>query len=208
MLSAYIAERLPARLVLPLAGLLALAATGGEWHSTRTLAADAGLALLLVAQFRVWDDLADRESDARAYPQRVLVTAASVTPAVLFCLGLAAASLTGMAIRDGASSSVVIFLVVTGALAVLYARRGPRTTGGNHVLLAKYPAIVLITAGGRVGTHSGGVLLAAAAVYLGACVYETWHDRTSPARSSRLLAASEAILLVMTLVALSFGGRS
>jgi 4-hydroxybenzoate polyprenyltransferase len=208
MLTAYVAERLPARLVLPLVGLLALAATGGEWHSTRMLAADAGLALLLVAQFRVWDDLADRERDARAHPQRVLVKAASVTPVVVFCLGLWIISLTWIAIRDGASSSVVILLVATGALAVLYTRRGPRTTGGDHVLMAKYPAIVLITAGARVETHSVAVLLAAAAVYLGACVYEAWHDRTSPATSNRLLVASEAILLVITLVALSVGGRS
>jgi 4-hydroxybenzoate polyprenyltransferase len=208
MLTAYVAERLPVRLVMPLTGLLALAATGAEWHSTRTLAADAGLALLLFVQFRVWDDLADRERDARAHPHRVLVNAASAMPAVLLCLGLAAVSLTWIAIRDGASSSVVILLAVNGAVAVLYARRGPRTTAGDHVLLAKYPAIVLITAGARIETHSVAVLLAAAAVYLGACVYEAWHDRTSPATSNRLLVASEAILLVITLAALSIGGRS
>jgi 4-hydroxybenzoate polyprenyltransferase len=208
MLTAYVAERLPIPLMLAVAGLLALAASGGEWHSARTLAADAGLALLLVAQFRVWDDLADRERDARTHPHRVLVSAASVMPAVLLCLGLAVVSVTWVAIRGGLSSSVAILLAVNGGLAVLYARRASRTTAGDHVLLAKYPAIVLITAGARVETHSDAVLLAATAVYLGACVYEAWHDRASPATSNRVLVASEAILLVITLVALSIGGRS
>jgi 4-hydroxybenzoate polyprenyltransferase len=208
MLTAYVAERLPIGLMLPVAGLLALAAGGGEWQPGGTFAADAGLALLLVAQFRVWDDLADRERDARAHPHRTLVTAASVMPVVLLCVGLAIVSVTWVAIRDGLTSSVAILFAVNGALAVLYARRRSRTSTADHVLLAKYPAVVLITAGVRVETHSVAVLLAAAAVYLGACLYEAWHDRTSPAMSNRLLVASEALLLVITLVALSIGGRS
>jgi len=208
MLTAYVAERLPARLMLPLAGVLALAAAGGGWHSARTLAADAGLALLLVAQFRVWDDLADRERDARARPHRVLVCAASVTPAVHLCVGLSAIGLTWTAIRDGGASSLAILVALNVVLAVWYARRGPRTAAGDHVLLAKYPAIVLVTAGARAAANPAGVLLAAAAVYLGACVYEACHDRTGPAPNNRLLVASEALLLVITLAALSIGGRS
>jgi 4-hydroxybenzoate polyprenyltransferase len=207
MLTAYAAERLPARLMLPLSGVLALAA-GGGWRSAQTLAADAGLALLLVAQFRVWDDLADRERDARAKPHRVLVNAASTAPAVLLCLGLAAAGFAWSAMRDGAATSLTILIALNGVLAVWYARRGARTTAGDHVLLAKYPAIVLVAAGARLAAHPARVLLAAAAVYLGACVYEAWHDRMAQAAGSRMLVASEAILLVITLAALSIGGGS
>lgn len=208
MLTAYAAERLPPRLMLPLSGVLALAASGGAWQSAWSLAADAAFALLLVAQFRVWDDIADRERDASAHPHRTLVKAASVVPAALLSLALATASLTWIALRDGAASSLLLLIALNGALAVWYARRGSRTTAGDHVLLAKYPAIVLVTAGARVAAHPVRILLAAAAVYLGACVYEAWHDGTSPATNNRLLVASEAILLAITLAALSIGGPS
>jgi hypothetical protein len=207
MLTAYIAERLPVRLLLPVAGVLALAAGAGGPRSIQALGADGALALVLVVQFRAWDDLADRERDRAGHPGRVLVRTASAGPVALGCLALACAAFTWIAIRDGAGVSLAVLAALNGGLAVWYARRGPRTAAGDHVLLAKYPVMVLVIAGGRVGAHPMRALLAAAAVYLAACVYEAWHDRAAPA-AGRALAAWEAILLVFALAALTMGGRS
>jgi 4-hydroxybenzoate polyprenyltransferase len=193
--------------MLPVGSIVALAASAGSRPSARTFAADLGLALLLVAAFRVWDDLADRGRDGGTHPERVLVRARSVRPAVLLCVALGAAAAAWIATRDGAALALALLLALGGCAAWWYARRGPRTTFGDHLLLAKYPLFVVIVAGARLAAHPGRVLLAAAVVYLGACVYETWHDRATPAAASRLLVASEALLLVVLLAALSIGGR-
>lgn len=208
MLSAYLAERVPPRVFFPLAIILAAAAAEGIWGRPRTLAIDAALALLLLAQYRIWDDLADRHHDAIAHPGRVLVQAASTTSAIALCLALAAASLTVVVARDGAGLSLATLIGLTGVLGAWYGSRGARTTAGDHLLLTKYPAIVLIVSGDRVANHPARLLCTMAAVYLAACVYEAWHDPSSPAAGNRLLVACEATLLVLvTFAAWSFGGH-
>ena len=208
LLAAYIPERLPVRLMLPVSAALALAASGGRWDRPDALAMAFATAWLLVAQFRTWDDLADLPRDRVAHPHRVLVTAASTGPVRRLCIAHAVVNTGWIAARDGFGLTLVLFAALNGALAAWYARRGPRTAGSDHLLLAKYPAIVAIVAGDRAVAHPGRALLAMATVYLAACVYEAWHDRTSPANGSRLLVASEAVLLVIMLAALSIGGRS
>ena len=207
LLAAYISERLPLRLILPVSAALALAA-GGRWETPGALAGAFATACLLVAQFRIWDDLADLPRDRVAHPDRVLVAAASTRPVLLMCVGLAVVNVLWIAARDGFGPALSLLVALNGALAVWYARRRRRTAAGDHLLLAKYPAIVAIAAGERAAAHPGGTLLAMGSVYLAACVYEAWHDRTSPANGRRLLVASEAVLLVIMLAALSIGGRS
>ena len=92
MIRAYWSERLPVRKMAPLVLLLTAAARAGR-PATDGLVADVVLAFLLSAQFRVWDDLADRRRDAIAHPDRVLVRAPSVWPVELLCavLGITAA---------------------------------------------------------------------------------------------------------------------
>jgi hypothetical protein len=187
LLIAYLAERFHLRLYLPLAMIIAVSASGGElsgWGlSAARLGTDATFALLLLAQFRAWDDLADRHRDAVTHPERILVRAASTTPIVTFC-GLLAAVNIGLALRrDASGAAAVSLLTLIAALGAWYALRSARgrTLAGDHLLLSKYPAMVIIVAGGRVLQEAPARILGAAlALHLAACVYEVWHDPASP----------------------------
>ena len=71
--------RLPAAalqaVVLRAAGAHSCGSSAGSGASVMELAAATVGALLLLAQFRIWDDIADRLQDAIAHPDRVLVRA-------------------------------------------------------------------------------------------------------------------------------------
>jgi hypothetical protein len=209
LLIAYLAERFHLRLYLPLAMMIAVSASGGElsgWGlSAARLGTDATFALLLLAQFRAWDDLADRHRDAVTHPERILVraTATATAPApaiapatatasamatapapiVTFCALLAAVNI-GLALRRDASGvAAVVLLTLIATLGAWYALRDAdsRTLAGDHLLLSKYPAMVIIVAGGRVLQEAPARILGAAlALHVAACVYEGWHDPASP----------------------------
>jgi small-conductance mechanosensitive channel len=196
LLIAYLAERFPPRLYLPLPMIIATAASGGMFStafssavfstafstgfSVGRLGVDATFALLLLAQFRAWDDLADRHRDARAHPGRVLVRATSVAPVVAFCIALAALNLTLALRRDASGVAAVVLLALIAVLAIWYAVRTDRTAAGDHLLLSKYPAMVVVVAGARALHAPARILGAALALHLAACAYEVWHDPASP----------------------------
>jgi len=75
--AAYLAERFRPAVFAPAiarhAGLALWAAEAGP--TAARLAGAAGLAALLLLQFRLWDDLEDRDRDRVAHPERVLVLA-------------------------------------------------------------------------------------------------------------------------------------
>ena len=179
MLAAYLAERFSARLFVPLALVIALAASAGDL-SAGIFAADAGFALMLLAQFRSWDDLADRGRDAVSHPDRVIVQAASTAPLVAFSGSLAIANICLAVQRDGSGIAVSVLTALIGILGFWYAWRSVRTASGDHLLLSKYPAMVVVVAGARVLTAPLPILTAAIALYAAACVYEVWHDPASP----------------------------
>ena len=85
--------------------VIAGAASGGALSGAR-LGLDAAFALLLLAQFRSWDDLADRGRDALCHPERVLVRAASIAPIVAFSGALAILNIC-LAVRRDASGIAV-----------------------------------------------------------------------------------------------------
>jgi 4-hydroxybenzoate polyprenyltransferase len=178
MLMAYAAERLPLRLLVPVATLLALASAMAGWPGAAAFAADAGIALLLFMQFRLWDDLADRHRDRVRHPDRTLCGAASPLPIVWACLALAVVNLAIASARGG-----VAFWTLAGfhlALGGFYLLRGRRTAVADHLLLVKYPALVLVLAGPRAAAAPVATAGAMTAVYLAACAYEAWHDPASP----------------------------
>src|SRR5690606_27276920 len=78
-LRAWLRERMPIRRFGPLALLIGLLGAPVGWES----AARIGLAWLLIATFRLRDDLADRERDAIVHGDRVLVRARSIRPFVI-----------------------------------------------------------------------------------------------------------------------------
>ena len=179
MLAAYLAERLSARLFVPLALALALAASAGD-VSLGVLAVDAGFALMLLAQFRSWDDLADRGRDAVSHPDRVIVQAASVAPIVGFSGALAILNICVAIERDGSGIAVSVLTMLIFTLGTWYALRAGRTAAGDHLLLSKYPAIVVVIAGERVLSAPVFILGSALALYFAVFAYEVWHDPASP----------------------------
>lgn len=178
MIAHYLRERFRP-IFLPLTAVIALTASAFRVRWPDAIF-DAGFALLLLAQFRTWDDLADREHDAARHPDRTLVRAGSVTQVVAFCGALAVLNICLAVWRDGTGLAVGVIGALNLALGVWYLARTRRTLPGEALLLAKYPAMVVIVAGHRVFDGGYSVLAGAALLYGAVCAYEAWHDPASP----------------------------
>jgi 4-hydroxybenzoate polyprenyltransferase len=182
-MSRYWRERFtPARFV-PAAVLVAMAATATSGGGGRDWAIRSGLALFLIAQFRIWDDLADRERDRHAHPHRVLVAARAIWPFVAQAIVLAAINIALLSALEGVAAARRL-LAVNGAAAAYYFLRAPRRTiGSDLVLLAKYPAFVLLLCG--TDPRPGRLVLALALTYAAACAFEVWHDASGPLATTK-----------------------
>ena len=224
LLRRYRAERLPWTMTSIVPLLLAVCAQAGARSNPTTFLVDLLLASLLFAQFRIFDDLADRPRDARIHPERVLARTHTVRPIVIAGLSLAAATvgilLLRAAVRPDSAvasaarpSAIAAYLALIALLSSWYSLRGERTLVGDHLLLTKYPAFVWIVATSRVTLPAPGrapataqLVLSMVAVYLAACVYEALHDDRSPAAARPALLVGEGLLLAVTLAALSIRG--
>ena len=202
---AYARERLATPGPIVAASIVAIAATAiRNWRGSFLV--DVMLAALLVAQFRLWDDLADREHDAADHPDRALVRAESVRPFIAALAGLTALNASVVALRWGIGGAFATFAATIAALAVWYATRRRRSLAGDHLRLAKYPAFTAVIAGGPSAIASASALAMLGCVYLAFCVYEAWHDAASPF-GSRTRAVEAALLVTIALVlVLSFEG--
>jgi hypothetical protein len=187
MFAAYLRERFKAAIFGPAAIVHATAAVWAAGHSAEavTAAATLGLAVTLLMQFRLWDDLEDRERDRRLHPARVLARA-DPAPFRHACLLLAAANIAWLA-AAGSRNAVfglvcldLFFWIAYGPLR----RQLPDRVWRFQILLLKYPAFVglLATVPGTPGRAR--LFAAAAAVYLCACAYEALHDRHMPVRAT------------------------
>jgi hypothetical protein len=179
MVGAYLGERFSPRVFTPMAVVIAGAASGGELSISR-LCLDAQFALLLLAQFRSWDDLADRSRDAVSHPERVLVRAISTAPLVAFSGALAVLNICLAIERDASGIAVAVLVALIGVLGAWYSLRTARTAAGDHLLLSKYAAMVIVVAGARVLNAPAQILCAAVALHLAVWLYEVWHDPASP----------------------------
>ena len=188
MIAAYLRQRFRLTFFGPLALVLALGALGRRLD-VWSLAVQTLGALFLLAQFRIWDDLADRRKDAVTHPTRVLVRAR--TPAPLLGVGIALLALNVWLAsrRDTTLLSLALLALLHVAVGAYYLLRVRRTLLSDQLLLAKYPAFVCVLAGERLLDAPLAVAVAAAGAYAGASAYEAWHDPVSP-------------------VGLLFGGRS
>jgi SAM-dependent methyltransferase len=174
----YARERFTARvgvLVLLLAGAsLAGRPCAGAFDGAARLL----LAALLVAGFRLWDDLSDRELDRARHPGRVLVRATAlghyhVLLALTLLLNLAVVGLRGPA------EAVAVLLGLHAVLLGWYRGLRGRVPGAlpnTLVVLLKYPVFVYLLAG-RPGVPAGTALAAPALLYAGLCAYEIVPDR-------------------------------
>jgi hypothetical protein len=166
-LGAWRAQRLPLARYVPLALLIAWAACGSMIASARGLALVV-LALSLIAQCRLWDDLVDRKRDRSAHPSRLLAAAGTIDAyvnAVVVLATLNALALALMLAWPRALGAVMLF----AAVALWYRCHRTRGLVHAHILLLKYPAFVLLLAESPFATQT---LAAALVVYAAMCAFE------------------------------------
>jgi hypothetical protein len=180
---AYARERLPLRRYVPLSLLIAVAALTGDVNTgPGRLACGAGMALGLLFQFRLWDDLADLPRDRVEHPGRVLSGAPApaierMRAVLRLCTVFNAVVIGALAPFPG---HVAVFLAVSGFFLLWYGfARGalPSAASSSLVVLVKYPVFVYHVGGAPAGIDGAWHrALAAALVYLSFCVYEVLHD--------------------------------
>ena len=209
-LSRDIRDYLLTRVVLPrMAALLALLVTAVWCHSgSQSLPQtwieatfEIGLLVLLLSQYRLWDDLADVHKDVLTDPQRVLCrTAHRATFMVLVVL-----SAVGN-VSLFAGSRNIRALAMLGGLTLLMIgwysipARTSWTVMNYHVVLLKYPLFILLMEAPEERIVHPATTGTAIAVYLMLCVFEVCHDSTLRSRTGfRILAGAEVLLLVVSI---------
>jgi hypothetical protein len=183
MFTAYLGERFKVAIFGPAAVVHAAAAVwaAGNWAGAASVAATSGLAVALLLQFRLWDDLEDRERDRRLHPARVLVRA-DPTPFRFACVLLAAANIV-LLVMAGSRAAGLSLACLDLFFWMAYGPLRPRLSDRVwrfQILLLKYPVFVGVLA----AAHGTPTLIrlfpVAVAVYLCAVAYEALHDRQLP----------------------------
>ena len=100
---------------------------------------------LFILGFRLWDDLADRAWDRRRHPHRVLARVRDPRRFRVLCALLLAAPAAPLALLAGWRGVAGHALLVVAFL-VLYRVTGAGTRIRAALVLAKYPAFVLLAA--------------------------------------------------------------
>jgi hypothetical protein len=179
---AYLRERFrpkvfgAAAVVLGAAALWATAAS----PALASVVVAVGLAVVLLLQFRLWDDLEDLERDRVVHPHRVLVRSEpSAFRSACVALGATNILLVGVVESAAAVGLVGLDLFFWLAYRTLRRRLSDRVWR-FQVLLIKYPVFVALLAAALGSPLSWRLLAASGAIYLGACAYETLHDRQLP----------------------------
>ena len=121
---------------------------------------------LLIAQFRLWDDLSDRKHDALRHPQRVLVNTAHSKGFVWSCAGLT------LPLAWMVNDRILIYIGLLAAFALLYATVQARLLR-THLILLKYPIFIWLCAR---DADPEQWLRAGLIVYLLLCVYDLVND--------------------------------
>jgi 4-hydroxybenzoate polyprenyltransferase len=164
-LAAYLRTRVLTRRVLLLVLLVSGAIlAGSETVRVPGMPALAALTAWLVVQFRLWDDLADRDWDRLRYPQRLLVRTQhgqSFTGLLFASILLFGATL----LLRGQMRELLVYAILVGLLGFLY--HTPRGAGLSRPLrvglvLSKYPLFVFIV---------GADGLAPRATWVALCLY-------------------------------------
>jgi hypothetical protein len=193
-------SRFPAWLALLLPLGLALAALREKASHFAQFAISFTMALLLVFELRLWDDLCDIDRDRSEHPERVLGGSASLWP-FWALVGLLMAINFALAILLRGWLVAAVLLGMHVLLAAWYGVRRQiqwLPVVNYHVMLLKYPVIVWMLGALTVTDFVGPpLLLAAAMAYLALCIYEVAHDKQlRQLRRAQIIAAVESVLLV------------
>lgn len=193
LLRAWRTERMPWMRFGPLAVLIAWAACSGEAIEAATLAIRCALAWMLLAQFRLWDDLVDRARDRGAHPERALARRQDVGAMAAACAVLGAANALALGLRLGIAA-VALFAGLSAGLAAWYRCHAERGLLHAHVLLLKYPAFVLMITAPFVDPWAA--CAAMAAVYSSMCAFELLETEGATNGRLGMLAAHGGVLIL------------
>ena len=171
---AYAVERLSLRIFGPAIAASALVASWAAAADAPAVIVSTALMALLFVEFRLWDDLKDADRDRAAHPSRVLASAKRLPFQALLVVLLAA---TGALLAE--SIAAVVFyagLVATSWCGYRWLRCSLSDRAWRFgVLLAKYPAFVVIVAHTVGDALLSRIAAGALCSYAAACGYEVWH---------------------------------
>ena len=213
----YSRTRFPVTIYLPLALFLCTAAlAGGRPLEPIDLTLAFVLALSLLFQFRLWDDLSDRELDRLDHPERVLTRTTAVTffralVCVTFLLNF---TLICVSAGSNWQLKAIVFALLNGSFFVWYRWRSElcrNEIGASHVVLGKYPIFVYLLSGESAATSNVRLALAMLLVYLCFCVYELLHDaklHRLPGALKLLAGEMTALCAVSAVMAITLTGHS
>jgi 4-hydroxybenzoate polyprenyltransferase len=175
-LPGYVVERFSPVVFVPAIGLLATAAWAPSIsHSLVTLAQAVALMTLLVGEFRVWDDLEDRDLDRQRHPDRVMA-AGPATPFWCLTAVLGVAAATMLAATPAALAGLT---ALHAGMFWAYRRLRPGVTDRvwrYGVLPLKYAAFVVLVSRALGEVSPVAVAVAGGLSYVGACAYEIRSD--------------------------------
>lgn len=183
-------ERMPVAVFGPVCIALAAAAVVASGTTLSGLSGFSGLsglsgpallmacagAVALVTQFRLWDDLADRDHDRATHPGRAMVQHPRA-PFVVAAVALGVFNVTALAAFGSWASAIALAVLDLAAWLAYRLRRSPRAPAWRFVVLPlKYPAFVFVLAVAT-GTPAASALVPVAALtYATAGLYEWLHD--------------------------------
>ncbi len=133
------------------------------------------LAAILIIQFRLWDDLADRTLDATLHPQRVLVNTSRLRHFQLMCGALALPIAIGLFFIG--TDHLLVYAALLAAMSLVYAAGTtalPRLVR-THLVLLKYPVFIWLCAW---NFSQERWLSVAIGIYLILCLFEIASDAT------------------------------
>lgn len=183
----YWRERLPLTRFGPLA--LVIGSLGGP--PAGQLVASGGLAFVLIATFRIRDDLADREHDAVTHSERVMVRARSLRPfAAAVVVGLAI-GFVGIGALRGLDRGLGL-LAVAAAFELGYRLKLPAR---HRWVLLKYPLFAILLADSLSPTLAG-------LCYLGLAIHERLDDATLRSRPDAHLRLAAYVVAALVLAVL------
>lgn len=213
----YQKTRIPLAIFGPLAVFLCVASASGHWPGDpSTWGLNLVLALLLIVQFRLWDDLADVSHDRIHQPERVLCQTQSHQCFWGVVVGLLIINASLIAAFKS-YQALAVFLALNLMFLVWYSQRQTLTfyhVISHAIVLTKYPAFVWLLSVSHSDGHERLMLfLGMTVTFLNFCAYELQHDarlRGLP-QATNLLAASLsglAFCAVLMLMDLSRGASS
>jgi hypothetical protein len=184
-LAAYGIQRFPLAIFAPaLLSLVGAAIWSIEDASAAAIVHALLLGPVLVAQFRLWDDMEDADRDRVTHPDRILVSAPACRFRALHASLIVVAG--AMCVSRPAALVALVSLETAFWSAYRHLRRHiPDDAWRFGVLLTKYPALLVVVSLATGTVIPSRLAIAATAAYLCACGYEWWHQERTTIGVSR-----------------------